>query len=91
MLKDYKMDKNEKYKFYIAKIEAMYGDKSKLNKSEVCRVIGISPTTFFTIIEKNDLHLLPKFKFKEKMTKNNKNYKNYSFEINDVAIFMAQD
>ena len=85
------MNETEKYKFYIAKIEAMFGDKSKLNKSEVCRVIGISPTKFFNIIENNDLHLLPKFKSKETVTKNNKNYKNYSFEINDVAMFMAQD
>jgi hypothetical protein len=85
------VNKDEKYKFYISRIKEIFGEKPTLNKSQVCRIIGISPTTFFNIIEKNDLHLLPKFKSKEKVTKNNKNYKNYSFEINDVAMFMAQD
>lgn len=85
------MTETEKYEIYLKKIEAMYPLKSKLNKSEVCRVIGISTSKFVGIIDSNDLHLLPKHKIMEQKTKNGKTYRNYSFDIHDVAMFLAQD
>jgi len=85
------MNETEKFQIYIKKIEAMYPFKSKLNKTEVCRVIGISPTKFVGIIDSNDLYLLPKHKTHEKKTSNGKTYRNYTFDIHDVAVFLAQD
>ena len=85
------MNETEKYQIYIKKIEAMYPFKSKLNKTEVCRVMGISSTKFFGLIDSNNLHQLPQHKTIEKKTRNGKIYRSYQFDIHDVAMFLAKD
>lgn len=85
------MNENDKIKFYREKIESIYPDLIKLNKEQVCRVLNISGTSFVNIINKNDIYKLPKFKVEETTRKDGKPYRNYKFDINDVAYFLAHN
>ncbi|MFX4277339.1 hypothetical protein ACOL3G_05555 [Aliarcobacter butzleri] len=81
---------NEKLEFYLKKIETMFPKKSKLNSRQYCEIKGICSTTFNDIINKNELNELPKFKSKKRIRKNGIVYRSYSFDIFDVAQFLAK-
>ncbi|MFW3374683.1 hypothetical protein ACN9JV_06685 [Aliarcobacter butzleri] len=83
------MDK-DKFEFYLKKIEGMFPKKSKLNQRQYCEIKGICSTTFNDMINRNELSELPKFKSKKTIRKNGIVYRSYSFDIFDVAQFLAK-
>lgn len=83
------MDK-DKLEFYLRKIEATFPKKSKLNQRQYCQIEGMSSTTFHEIIKNNELDNLSKFKSKEIIRRNGVPYRNYSFDVFDVAKFLAK-
>lgn len=83
------MDK-DKLEFYLRKIEATFPKKSKLNQRQYCQIEGMSSTTFNEIIKNNELDNLPKFKSKEMIRRNGVPYRNYYFDVFDVAQFLAK-
>jgi hypothetical protein len=80
----------DKFKFYLEYIQGKYLHKNKFNQKEVCELLEISVSKFNYIINRNDLHKLPKFSYEETIRKNGRVYKTYSFDIFDVAEFLSK-
>ncbi|WP_152059358.1 hypothetical protein [Aliarcobacter butzleri] len=80
----------DKFEFYLKKIETMFPTKTTLNAGQYCKIKGIGRTSFNKMIVENQLHKLPKFDFEKSERKNGTIYRNYSFNVFDVAQFLAK-
>ncbi|MDN5064536.1 hypothetical protein [Aliarcobacter butzleri] len=80
----------DKFEFYLKKIETMFPEETTLNAGQYCKIKGICRTSFHKIIVENQLHKLPKFDFEEIERKNGTLYRNYSFNVFDVAKFLSK-
>jgi predicted double-glycine peptidase len=81
---------DEKFTFYLKKIEDKFPSKQILNQGEMLQCINISRSTFKRIIDVNEIHKIPKINGKEKYKRNTSDYYTYKFHIFDIAKFLAQ-
>lgn len=81
---------NEKFEFYLKKIEMKFPNKQKLNAGEMLQCINKSRATFKRILEANDLHKIPVISAKEKYKRDGAPYHTYEFDVYDIAEFLAQ-
>lgn len=79
----------EKFEFYLKKIEQKFPNKQKLNLGEMLQCINISRATFSRIVEANDLHKLPKIASKEEHQRSSSVYHTYQFDVYDIAQFLS--
>lgn len=79
----------KKIEIYLSEIKKLYPDKRKLNKTQYCRVKGISISQFTMIINNKNYEKLPTYKFEEKKKRNGTIYRTYEFDIYDIAVFLA--
>jgi len=77
-----------KLDFYLKELKSKF-KKEILNASDVYKLIGISAPTFAKYIEREEFHLIPKFK-KITYKRAGKDYIKYKFNLYDVAEFLAK-
>ncbi|MDX4069923.1 hypothetical protein [Aliarcobacter skirrowii] len=80
----------EKFEFYLNKIEAKFPNRTKLNQGEMLQCINKSRSTFNRIIKANDLHKIPKISSKEEFKRKSAQYYTYQFDVYDIAKFLAK-
>lgn len=84
------MKSNEKFDFYLKKVEQKFPNKLILNQGEMLQCINISRSTFKRIIDSNELHKIPKISNKEKYNRSKSDYYTYEFHIFDIVKFLAE-
>lgn len=82
---------SNKLQFHLERIKNMFPEKSKLNQTQLCKVKGISTSTFNSIINSNTLEKLPKFEYKELVRSNGRIYRVYQFDVFDIAEYLADN
>jgi len=81
---------DEKFRFYLKKIEDRFPHKQILNQGEMLQCINKSRSTFKRIIDSNEMSKIPKINSKDKYKRNTSDYFTYEFHVFDVAKFLAE-
>ncbi len=80
----------EKFKFYLEKIEKKFPNKQKLNLGEMLQCINRSRATFSRIIEANELDKIPKIDSKVEHKRSSSKYFTYQFDVFDIIVHLTK-
>lgn len=81
----------DKFELHLERIKNLFPTKITLNQQQFCQVKGISTTKFNSLLTKNELYKLPPFKVETIQRKNGYPYRTYSFDIYDIAKYLANN
>lgn len=79
----------EKFEFYLNKIEMRFPNKVKLNAGEMLLSINMSRATFNRILKANDLHKIPLISSQKEYQRTGAPYNTYEFDVFEIAKFLT--
>jgi hypothetical protein len=83
------MNYDEKFEFHLSRIEKKVGKRSRLNTHEMLLCIEKSRSFLNRVLDRNELHRIPKICSEIVYERQGKEYVVREFDIIDVALFLA--